>query len=285
MRFPLVLVFSSCLAFAQEPAAAPAPDKVVSGAYGIDFTTHYFFRGILQENQGIIGQPWIELGYGVYDGDADALHDVSFTFGLWNSLHDNGPTGGTGGIWYENDFYAGFSGMLGERLSIGTTYTSYYSPNATFTPVEEIAFSFGLDDKGLMGESITSGLQPSVVVAIELDGQADGGAAGNLGVYAQLGIEPSFGIGQLGKLDITLALPVTIGLSLRDYYEVAGDDDFLGFLDIGVVASSALPMPAGMGPWSADLGLHFLSLGDNNETRNSGDAVEFVLSFGLSTSF
>ena len=85
-----------------------------------------------------------------------------------------------------------------------------------------------------------------------------------------------------------VAVPVTLGCSLSDYYEdqTGGDDNFFGFFDVGVVASSALPfLPARMGPWVGELGLHWLLLGDNNEERNVGDTSEILLSFGLSTTF
>jgi hypothetical protein len=266
--------------------AAPTPEPVASGSYGIDFTSQYFFRGIAQENQGFIAQPWWELGYSLYEGEAtDSLKSVALTFGLWNSLHD-GPTGGAGGIWYESDFYAGLSATFAERWNAGTTFTVYHSPNGSFGTVEELAFSLGLDDRGLWFDSIASGLQPAVVVALETDGQADAG--NHVGIYAQVGIEPSFALGQFGSLDVTLAVPVTLGASLSDYYEDTngGDDDFFGYFDVGVVASSPLGfLPARAGPWVGELGLHWLLLGDNNEDRNVGDTTELILSFGLSTVF
>lgn len=172
---------------------------------------------------------------------------------------------------------------LGDRFTAGATYTVYHSPNATFGTVEELAFSVGFDDTGLLSDSFA--LKPNLVVAFELDGQADAGS--HVGTYGQIGVEPAFAVGKLGDLDITVSVPVTIGLSLSDYYEYGtGDDDFLGFVDIGIAATSPLPfLPARLGPWSGTLALHALLLGDNNETAHHGDANAFVLSFGLSTTF
>jgi hypothetical protein len=286
MRLVLVSVLSFApLALAQSQPAPTPPRDGAKGAFGVDFTTQYFFRGLQQENQGIIAQPWIELGYALYEADGEhGLRDLGLTFGLWNSLHD-GPTGGTGGIWYESDFHVGLDAHAGERWTFGATYTAYHSPNGSFSTVEEIAFAAGFDDRELLVAGLDSGLQPSVVVAFETDGERDGGT-GN-GIYAQLGIEPSFAIGNLGQLELTLALPVTLGTSLGDYYEDAtGDDDFFGFLDVGAVVSSALPfLPARMGPWTAELGLHWLLLGDSNEQKNNGDTSELILSFGVATVF
>src|SRR5688572_4132182 len=122
MRLPFVFaLFLPTVLVAQDPEprpvkrAEPPPNRYVKGSFGIDFTNQYFFRGILQENQGIIAQPWFALGYDLYeDDDGGVVRDVDLTFGLWNSLHD-GPTGSTGGIWYESDFYTDVAVGVGEQ--------------------------------------------------------------------------------------------------------------------------------------------------------------------------
>ncbi|HEX6811839.1 MAG TPA: hypothetical protein VF384_09480 [Planctomycetota bacterium] len=282
-QFLLASVLLGHVALAQAPAAAA--QKVVSGELGFDFTSQYFVRGIVQENQGIIAQPWFELSYGLYEG-TDDLRNLRLVFGQWNSLHD-GPTGsgGTGqSMWYESDFFFGLAGAIGDRLSVGATYTAYYGPNGARGTVEELALSAGYDDKGKsLIDSIESGLQPGVVLAFELDGQMDNGEPGNNGVYLQAGIRPSFVFGQF-----TLDVPVTMGFSLMDYYENPGssEDDFLGFLDVGAVMSTTIPsLPARMGQWQAHAGIHWLLLGDNNEDRNVGDTTELIFSCGVSTIF
>ncbi len=279
---------AACLALGSvalaQSDAAPKVAPVADGAFGIGITSQYFFRGILQENQGIIVQPWFELGYDLYEG-AETLRELDLTLGLWNSLHD-GPTGGAGGPWFESDFHVGLAAKVGDGWRVGTRYTAYHSPNGSFGTVEEIQFSVALDDRGMLVEGVESGLRPSLLVAIEVDGQRDAG--NHVGNYAQLGIEPTFPLGPMGSLDVTLSVPVKAGFSLGDYYEDlnGGDDDFFGFLDVGVAASSPLPfLPARMGPWSGVLALHWLLLGDNNEQRNVGDTSELILSFAVETVF
>ena len=273
------------------------PEKVVSGQLGFDVTSQYFFRGLLQENQGIIFQPRVELGYGLYDaeGDDGTLRSLDLRFGLWNSLHD-GPTGGAGGIWYESDFYVEVAGKLGERFGAPAGYWVYSTPNGTASfskgaaPVEELVFRVDYDDRGMWFDSIESGLRPWAVLAIEVDGQRDVPSGGHVGTYLELGVEPSFVIGKLGDGDLTLSFPSKIGLSLGDYYERpqanGGNDDFFGYLDVGAEVYAPLTfLPARMGPWDGYAALHLLLLGDNNEARNGGDVSEFVFSFGMSTTF
>jgi len=96
---------------------ADARDQAISGELGLDFTSQYFFRGIRQENQGVIAQPWINLGMNVYEGE-DTLRNLNVVFGQWNSLHD-GATAGAGGIWAESRFYMGVEGQFGDRWHAG----------------------------------------------------------------------------------------------------------------------------------------------------------------------
>lgn len=285
----------SAVLAAQETRPDPqaTPPKVVSGRFGFDFTSQYFFRGLVQENQGAIWQPYVELNWGLLEGDGD-LRKLDFKFGLWNSVHDE-KTGGAG-VWYESNFYFGVEAQIGERLTAGLTYSIYDSPNGSPTfskngrPVEELVFSFDYDDRGQWFESLASGLQPSLVLAVELDGQRDViNGAGHVGIYAGLGIEPSFVIGKLADGDLTFSIPTTLGLSLRDYYERTiggGNDDFFGYLQVGAELSAPLTfLPSRMGPWTGRAGAHFLLLGDNNETRNGGDVAEVIFTLGFETVF
>jgi hypothetical protein len=295
-----VLVLLPCLTLlsAQDPAAgaaaagptpasppAPTPADGVSGTFGVDFTTAYFFRGIRQEDKGVIAQPHFELDFKLC-ADEGVLHSLDLVLGQWNSLHD-GPTGSGGtaqSMWYESDFYATLRAGLGERWSVDSTYTTYYSPNARFRTVEEIAFGLAYNDDGQLGEGF-AGLQPSVRLAFELDGQADAGT--HLGTYAQLALAPSLELGKAGAYDFKLALPLIAAFSLGDYYQdAAGKDHTFGYLDIGCVLSSPLPfLPSRLGPWTASLGLHGLFLGPSNEQVNNGDDFELIGTFGLSTTF
>jgi hypothetical protein len=94
-------------------AGAHAPDKGpntgrISLSMGMDWTTHYFFRGILQEDQDHVLQPYGDVTFKLLEGQGP-LTNLGLTIGLWNSLH-GGSTGTEGAnqdprIWYEADFY------------------------------------------------------------------------------------------------------------------------------------------------------------------------------------
>ncbi|MFQ5882976.1 MAG: hypothetical protein ACE5I9_10980 [Candidatus Methylomirabilales bacterium] len=257
----------------------------ISLSAGVDFPTAYFFRGILQEDEDFIAQPYLETTINLYEA-SEALNSVSATLGIWNSFHA-GPTGGSGTnndprIWYEADLYGGLTFGLFEDWEAGVTYTAYTSPNGAFTTVQEIAFSLSFDDSDLLG---AFALSPTVLVAIEIDEQADGGT--DEGVYLELGIEPGFTVIESKDYPVSLAFPVTLGLSLDDYYQdSSGDDDTFGYLDAGIVASMPLGfIPADYGSVKVFAGVHFLVLGDNLEAVNTGDDFEAIGTFGISLAY
>ena len=278
----------------QSGQAAPTAPSTLRGRLGLDFTNGYYFRGILQENQGLIAQPWIEFGYDLVDPSED-LRKLELRFGSFNTLENN-KRFGNGEIWYESDFYIDLTAGLGERLTLGARYTAYTSPNSTFNAarrfglqktVQELAFTFGYDDRNLLLNSIDSGIQPYAKVAFELDGQRDNGVVGNEGIYAEFGLRPSFRLVEDDPY-LRLSIPVTLGFSLGNYYESIGgrNDDAFGYFDIGAEVSTALNfLPQRMGPWQVHGGLHWLLLGDNLEARNGGDTSELILSVGMSTSW
>ena len=216
----------------------------VSFSTGTDFSHAYFFRGIVQERAGLVAQPYMDMTFSLFEG-TEGLNSVTFTIGQWNSLH-TGPSGNDGpatnvGAWYESDFYAGFA--LGvDNWEFGLTYTAYLSPNSAFGTVKEVALSLAVDDSALLGNFA---LSPHAVMAIELSGQADGGAAE--GVYFELGVEPEV---SLTGTPVSVSFPVTVGMSLSDYYEgTSGSDDAFGYVALGLLARMLLGLPETYGTW------------------------------------
>jgi hypothetical protein len=157
----------------------------VSLDVGVDFTTDYYFRGIIQETEDSIIQPHAEIGLKLYEGEG-GLNSISATLGIWNSFH-GGPTGADGEattdpkFWYESDLYAGLAVGFADGFELGLSYIVYTSPNGLFNDVGELDISLSFDDSKLLGPFA---LSPSVTLAFEVDGQADGGS--DEGIYLQL---------------------------------------------------------------------------------------------------
>ena len=252
----------------------------VSFSTGTDFSHAYFFRGIVQERAGLVAQPYMDMTFSLFEG-TEGLNSVTFTIGQWNSLH-TGPSGNDGpatnvGAWYESDFYAGFA--LGvDNWEFGLTYTAYLSPNSAFGTVKEVALSLAVDDSALLGNFA---LSPHAVMAIELSGQADGGAAE--GVYFELGVEPEV---SLTGTPVSVSFPVTVGMSLSDYYEgTSGSDDAFGYVALGLLARMLLGLPETYGTWEVHGGVHLLSFRDALTSLNGGDGFQAIGTVGFNIGY
>ncbi len=235
----------------------------------IDFTNAYLFRGIPQDETKVIMWPYADLGIALSSGDG-AVKSVGVNVGLWNSLHTGaaGLDGPSGKLWYESDFYATFALGFGGGVGFGTTYTAYTSPNNAFATVQEIAFKV----------SAGAVVKPYALLAIELDGQADGGV--DQGTYLELGVGPSF-----SASGFTLTIPAKVGLSLGGYYEGLDGDEGFGFFSVaGNVSKSITDASSRFGSWNVHGGVEYLILGERNELI-LGKSSKVVGSVGLGFSY
>jgi hypothetical protein len=256
-------------------SADPNPGALTLTA-GIDFANAYFFRGIPQDDTGVVMWPYGDLGFALFSGDG-ALKSVGVNVGTWNSLHtgDAGLDGPSEELWYESDFYSTLALGFGKGTSLGVTYTAYNSPNGLFGTVKELSFKLTVDDGGALGRFA---VKPYVVLAQELDGQADGGA--NEGTYLELGIGPGYSASRAA-----FTAPVKVGLSLGDYYEGLSGDETFGFFSIGgVVTVPFTSTPTRFGSWNIHGGVEFLMLGDRNEAV-FGDSSHVIGSIGVGLSY
>jgi hypothetical protein len=227
------------------------------------------FRGIFQEDDGFILQPAVDLGIALYSGSG-ALTSVSANVGHWASFH-SGPTGSdplAENSWYEADYYGSVTFAFG-KFKPGVLFTDYTSPNDYFKSVQELAAVFAYDDS-----ANAVPLSPKVVLAFELDGQADGGS--EQGTYLELGIRPTFKVAP----KLSFGIPVRLGLSLKDYYEGVNGSDKFGYLNTGIIASVPLPS-TGKVSWEVHGGVDVLTLGDNLKFLNGDDRIKAVPTVGF----
>ena len=267
----VLLAVLAAVALMAGTASAQNEGRVSVGA-GIDFSTSYYFRGIVQETSGFIAQPYLEGGLSLYEGDNGS---VSFAAGTWNSLHsqtdDGFVGGGAPGIYYENDFYAGLGFGFAGGWGADVTYTAYMSPRGSWGTVKELAVGLSHDDV----------IAPYITLAFEIDGSA---AGDNEGTYLELGIEPSL---PLEDAPVSVSFPVAIGLSPSDYYDPGGVNEAFGFFTVG--ASLGIPIsgiPEEWGSWEFAAGVQLLFFGDVlKEINGSDDGVEPIAIFGLSLGY
>jgi hypothetical protein len=288
---PLALwVLTAVPAAAQTPAESTDPNAgslTLTGSF--DAVSTYMFRGIRQHSTGIALWPVVDLGLAAYSGDG-GLKTATINIGTWNSLHtgDTGQDGPTGKFWYESDFYSKLSLGFGGGTSVAALYTAYTSPNNAFTTVKEIAFQLSVDDSAYLGKAA---LKPYALVAFEFDtdqgiGQADGGA--NAGRYLELGVAPGY-----AGTRASLAVPVKLGLSLADYYELNTGtaaapvfvDNTFGYFSIAGLVTVPLGGTTRFGAWNLHGGVEFQALGDTTKALNGGDGQRVIGSIGIGFSY
>jgi hypothetical protein len=244
------------------PAMATDTPKRFTVTVGADVLTSYLFRGIHQESDGIVAQPPLDLGVTLGRG-------ISLNVGHWYSMH-SGPTGS----FYEADYYGSMTFSAG-RLKPGVLFTSYTSPNASFGTVHELAAFVSVDDSDR-----ALPLSPKATVAFELDGQADGGA--NQGTYLELSIRPAKQVPGAPR-SLTLAVPVRLGLSLKDYYEGPDGSDRFGFFSTGLIAS--VPVTTGKVAWDIHGGVEMSWLGNNMKALNANDGFKPIGIVGVTMTY
>jgi hypothetical protein len=231
------------------PAWAQSDPKVALTG-GVDVTNQYNFRGIRQNTEGAAFWPWVDVGIPAFSGDG-GLKGVTINLGTWNSLH----TQLADSKWYESDLYATV-GFAFSKAALALNYTSYTSPGDYFAHVKEFGIKLAVDDSSALGKGA---LKPYALVAFELtdDGQADAGES--KGTYIELGVAPGY-----TGAKASLAVPIKVGLSGKDYYEFGtGSDSTFGYFSIAGIVT--VPMGA---HWNVHGGGEYQVFGDNVRTYN-----------------
>ena len=267
-------------AAAQTSRPEPKPGAVTVAA-GTDVVSSYMFRGFRQDDTKIITWPYGELGLTLYAGDG-ALKSVGVSVGMWSSLHpgDAGRDGPSGKLWYQRNFDTTLGLGFGGGVRLGTTYRAYVSPNMMFSTVKEVALKLAVDDRAYFGKGA---VKPYALVAFELDtapglGQVDAGA--KAGRYLELGVAPGWAANVA-----SIAFPVKVGLSLSNYYELAGVDHKFGYASVGAVVTVPLGRPSGLGQWNVRGGVELQSLGETTQSLNGGDRSKVLGSIGVGFSY
>ena len=268
---------------AATPAGAAPNTGKIAFSGGMDVTTAYFFRGILQERNGFIGQPYLEVGANVYENEGGFLSSLTLLGGTWASVHseETGNSGTGAPALYELDFYGGVTAGLGDYVEAGASYVIYTSPNNAFSAVQEVDFTLGLDDSEFLGAFAMS---PSVLFAIETENTAYGSEQGT---YFEAGVEPGFNLIPGERYPVDLSFPITFGFSIEDYYEdERGDDELWGYGSFGLMASVPLAfIGEDYGSWSFTGGATAFIFNSNLKQTNDDDSPWVVGTFGIAAAY
>jgi hypothetical protein len=270
---------------ADEMEAEPAEDTGFlgrfSGVMQADFTNVYFFRGILQERDGFIAQPWGELYFSAFASETGFLRDVTLGAGVWASFHTEETLAVDGPhSLYETDWYPLISLSFAHNISLTTTYYWYTSPNGAFSTAQELNFKLAWDDSETFG---AFAMGPYVNFAVETRRTAFGP---NEGSGVQMGVGPTlFTLFEGSDMPVTFSAPVELGLAIDDYYEEEdGDENTFGYLNFGLSANVPLSfMPESAGAWSFTLTGKGWYLSNTLAEANRGRSLypQFIASLGV----
>jgi len=276
-----ILVVGSAIActwFAPVSASAQAsPSGANAGALtlsgGVDAPSVYVLRGLVQERDPKVTlTPYADLGITLARGtDGDGRLRVNL--GLWNSLQTG--SSGTGGftehLHYAENVYAGLSFGVTRSFTLDAAYTAYTSPNFVFETVNEVSLRVAHADR----------LRTYTIVAFDIgDNSFDGGT--RKGSYFEAGVAPHFPL--FGPT--TLSVPVKVGASLSNYYEMNGKDHRFGFLSAGAIVTLPLSSATSRyGTWNVHGGAEVYTFGDTTKAINKGKANKVVATVGLAFTY
>ena len=271
------------------PAWAGPNSGKISLSGGFDFVTAYVFRGIMQERDGLIWQPYLTVTGNLYSvedydlGRDGPVSSFSLFGGTWNSLQ-SAQTGGTDDntpVFYETDWYGGANVGLFNKAVAGFSYVAYTSPSDAFATTQEFDLNLSLDDSDWLG---AFALYPSALFAYEFDGAALGTENGS---YFQFGIRPTWEAIKSETYPVTVAFPIVTGLSLNNYYETNGhNNETWGFTSFGVVGSIPLAfIPEDYGSWAATMSGTLYTFNHNLQEINGDDDPWVVGQAGVSVTY
>ena len=78
-----------------------------------------------------------------------------------------------------------------------------------------------------------------------------------------------------------MAVPVKLGVSLSNYYELDGTDNKFGFFRIAGIVTVPLGSQTKFGTWNIHGGAEFQKLGDTTAFFNGGDNTQVIGSVGI----
>jgi hypothetical protein len=264
-----VALCAGLLGVCAAPAAAQGAKVAVTG--GLDFSNRYNFRGIRQNGGEVSIWPFADVGVPVLSDGKSSLKSVTINVGTWNAFQSELPDN----KWYESELY-GTLGLGFGMTTLGFTYTSYMSPANLWHNVQELAVKVSFDDSGMLGKGA---VKPYGLVAFELgDGGADG--VSKKGTYVELGIAPGYSADKA-----SIAFPIKIGLSAKDYYEFGGEDAKFGYFSVAGIAT--VPINSN---WNVHGGLELQVYGDKlRDVNRYGDDFDRkyapIASIGLGFSY
>ncbi|HSI85666.1 MAG TPA: hypothetical protein VK970_17925 [Candidatus Methylacidiphilales bacterium] len=261
----LLGISATVVSFAGPEIAAPDPkakseDKPASsrfsGLLNIDVSNQRITpRGLNIENQGVVFQPMLILGYDVYRcEDPNAfINNVNLYGGNWNSVHTHASGNATNvGNWNETDPFVGVATTFAKDFKFDVTGTFFISGDNAFDTSTNVNFKLSYADK-FLPYGIT--LNPAIEAFVETTGKSTfvfDSASSKQSFYFVLSIDPTY---QFKTIPLTVEMPTFINICDEDFYQKAdgsGGGAGVALVSTSIRLSTPLTfMPECAGKWTA----------------------------------
>jgi hypothetical protein len=230
-------------------------ESCITGDLGVTFVSEYISRGIVQVNQGVMAQPYLDLYFKLYEGTG-FINKVVFNLGFWSDITSHvEPPGNPSSArnWEEFDWTPGIAVTFAKNFTFTASYFEFDYPSSLLQTDRSLNFNLAYDDTDLLGKFA---LHPHFTYLRELDAPGNAG----LGVfpdgnYYEIGLAPGFSVGP-----VAFTFPLTVGLGSNGFY--AGNA--FGYFSGGAQLSIPLGfIPDCYGKWSFSGGYTYYRLGTN----------------------
>lgn len=235
-------------------------ESCITGDLGVTMLNEYISRGLVQVDQGVVAQPYLDLYFKLYEGTG-FINKVVFNFGLWSSIHSHvEPPGNQSTVrnWYEFDYTPGIAVTFAKNFTFTASYFEFDSPANSFNTARSLNFNLAYDDTDLLGKFA---LHPHFTYLRELNAPGFAGLAPDANYY-EIGLAPGCAVGP-----VTLTVPLTVGLGSNGFYL----GQTYGFFSAGLQASVPLSfIPECYGKWTFSAGYTYYNLGTNAADLTGG---------------
>lgn len=268
------------IATAKNPLQERSAEPTWNGDAGVNFVTAYVAFGILQENQGVIAEPYVNVYHTMFQSDG-WISKVSLGLQLWSSIHSEKTLANPGSsvaAWYEFDYYVPLAITISKRTTIAISYLEYDFPNGAFTPQRGVQVNVAYDDSDYLG---AFALHPHILALYNFDGIL--GIGKSHAWYGEVGVTPGFTVAKKTTYPITFTFPVLLGFGDAHFYP----GDAYGYFS--ATANVAVPLaflPKSFGAWTANAGFTYYNLGNATAGINANrDHNAYVGQIGVGLTF
>lgn len=254
-------------------------ESLWSGDLGVNFVSAYFAFGILQENQGVIVEPYVDISQTLFRGDG-AINKLTLGLQLWSSMH-SAETGADKNSsvpwWYEFDYYVPIGITIANEWTVTASYLDYEFPGGAFNAQRGVQANVSFDDSKILGGFA---LHPRALILYNFQGIL--GIGQSNAWYGEVGVTPTTTVGPK-HCAITLTFPLLAGFGDAHFYPGASYGYF------SATANGSVPLRALsrlLASWSINAGFTYYNLGQATADLNANrDRNAYVLQIGLGRSF